>query len=243
MQTQFALAQGVMLQQFAQQNNKPKDFVLTPVRQSAPIDSVIASEDLATDFANIGVGNDRTEWSPTNRLTRSEPSLQRHLNRQWLAAPFSGCATENYRPNLALPARAERRRATWYATMAGAACEAGIPVNLLDALVIAESRYDPAALSPKGAAGLAQLMPDSARRLGVSNVWDPNANLRGGAHLLRTLLDEFGRFDLALAAYNAGAGRVRATRQVPMIPETVRYVAKILNTMRDQFLNTTGGSP
>jgi soluble lytic murein transglycosylase-like protein len=131
---------------------------------------------------------------------------------------------------------AERRRATWYASMAEAACEAGVPVNLLDALVIAESRYNPAALSPKGAAGLAQLMPDSARRMGVSNVWDPNANLRGGARLLRTLLDEFGRFDLALAAYNAGAGRVRASGQVPKIPETMQYVSRILVTMRDQFL-------
>ncbi|KUR75380.1 lytic transglycosylase [Novosphingobium sp. Fuku2-ISO-50] len=127
--------------------------------------------------------------------------------------------------------------------MVGAACAAGVPVNLFDALVIAESRYNPAARSPKGAVGLAQLMPESARRFGVGNVWDPDANLRGGARLLRTLLDEFGRFDLALAAYNAGAGRVRAAGQVPRIPETLRYVSSILLTMRDQFMGKAGKLP
>ncbi len=119
--------------------------------------------------------------------------------------------------------------------MANAACEAGIPVNLFDALLAQESRYNPMALSPKGAAGLAQLMPDRARRLGVRNVWDPMENMRGGARYLRSLLDEFGRFDLALAAYNAGEGRVRGTGRVPRIRETVGYVSRILLTMRDQF--------
>lgn len=118
-----------------------------------------------------------------------------------------------------------------------------MPIALLDAVVIEESGYNPAALSPKGAAGLAQLMPDSARRLGVGNVWDPAANLRGGAHFLRALLDEFGRIDLALAAYNAGAGRVRAMRQVPKIPETLHYVSGILNTMRSQLLTAKAQMP
>ena len=239
----FAEAQSVLLQQFVQRDNKTKGIVLAPIRQPTTTNDLAASMDLATDFADIGAGNDQPPWNPTNRLAQSERSQRRHLNRRWLAATFSGCATENYRPNPALPAMAERRRATWYNAMASAACEAGIPVNLLDALVIAESRYNPAALSPKGAAGLAQLMPDSAQRFGVSNVWDPNANLRGGARLLRTLLDEFGRFDLALAAYNAGAGRVRATGRVPRIPETVRYVSTILVTMRDQFLRNGGNPP
>lgn len=78
-------------------------------------------------------------------------------------------------------------------------------------------------------------MPSSARKLGVRNVWNPVENMRGGARYLRALLDEFGRFDLALAAYNAGEGRVRAARQVPRIRETVNYVSSILLTMRDQF--------
>lgn len=235
--SQFAIAQGIMLQQFSQQISKHKDFVLEPISQLQPASGVADSKDLAADFAELGGSNDQSVWDSANRLVQNEPWKRRRLNREFLAEPFAACAFEAYHPNSALPAMAERRRATWYNSLANAACEAGIPVDLLDALVIAESRYNPAARSPKGAAGLAQLMPDSARRLGVNNVWDPIANLRGGAHILRALLDEFGRFDLALAAYNAGAGRVRATRQVPRIPETVRYVSEILITMRDQFLS------
>ena len=236
--SQAVFAQGVVLQDFTQQSSKSKDFVLAPARQQQASE-VADSRNLAADFAGFAADSDRDISPPANRLMQSEPSARSHRNRQWLSASRFGCTADAYRPNPTLPAIAERRRATWYASMAEAACEAGVPVNLLDALVIAESRYNPAALSPKGAAGLAQLMPDTARRIGVGNVWDPNTNLRGGARLLRTLLDEFGRFDLALAAYNAGAGRVRATGQVPRIPETLRYVSGILVTMRDQFLRNT----
>ena len=119
--------------------------------------------------------------------------------------------------------------------MAEAACEAGLPVRLFDALIIQESRYNPVAVSPKGATGLAQLMPGSARILGVRNILDPRENMRGGARYLRALLDEFGRFDLALAAYNAGAGRVRATGRVPRIAETIHYISNILVTMQRQL--------
>jgi soluble lytic murein transglycosylase-like protein len=123
-----------------------------------------------------------------------------------------------------------------YTTSADAnACEAGVPARLFDALIIQESRYNPVAVSPKGATGLAQLMPASARFLGVRNILDPRENMRGGARYLRALLDEFGRFDLALAAYNAGAGRVRATGRVPRINETIHYVSNILVTMQRQL--------
>jgi len=106
-------------------------------------------------------------------------------------------------------------------------------VPLLDALIIQESRYNPFALSPKGASGISQLMPGRARMLGVRDVWNPIENMRGSARYLRSLLDEFGRFDLALAAYNAGEGRVRTRRQIPRIPETIGYVSRILLTMRN----------
>ncbi|WP_246027395.1 lytic transglycosylase domain-containing protein [Novosphingobium umbonatum] len=147
----------------------------------------------------------------------------------------SQCENRPYAPSPHLPRDAERRRAIWYPAMAQAACEAGLPVHLFDALIIQESRYNPVAVSPKGATGLAQLMPASARILGVRNILDPRENMRGGARYLRALLDEFGRFDLALAAYNAGAGRVRATGRVPRITETIHYVSNILVTMQRQL--------
>ena len=145
------------------------------------------------------------------------------------------CWAEPYLPSPQLPDQAERHRAAWYSSMVAAACEAGVPARLFDALIIQESRYNPVAVSPKGATGLAQLMPASARTLGVRNILDPRENMRGGARYLRALLDEFGRFDLALAAYNAGAGRVRATGRVPRITETIHYVSSILVTMQRQL--------
>ena len=149
--------------------------------------------------------------------------------------PHDPCEDRPYAPSPHLSREAERRRAIWYPAMAQAACEAGLPVHLFDALIIQESRYNPVAVSPKGATGLAQLMPASARILGVRNILDPRENMRGGARYLRALLDEFGRFDLALAAYNAGAGRVRATGRVPRITETIHYVSSILVTMQRQL--------
>lgn len=145
-----------------------------------------------------------------------------------------GCAAAPYKPSSVLSVSAERRRATWFAAMSEAACVWDVPPYLLDALIIQESRYNPAALSPKGATGIAQLMPSRARILGVRNVWNPAENLNGGARYLRSLLDEFGRFDLALAAYNAGEGRIRASHQIPRIRETVHYVANILTIMRKE---------
>ena len=91
-----------------------------------------------------------------------------------------------------------------------------------------ESRYQSAAVSPKGAFGLAQLMPGMARQLGVDS-YSLRDNLRGGARYLKQQVDRFGRYDLALAAYNAGLGRVERRRQVPRIAETQAYVRTIMS--------------
>lgn len=110
-----------------------------------------------------------------------------------------------------------------------AARQAGVDENLFDALVSTESNYDPKARSRAGAMGLAQLMPDTAAGLGVTDPFDPAQNLKGGAQYLAQLLQQFGDARLALAAYNAGPSRViKAGNQVPDIPETKRYVDKIM---------------
>lgn len=109
-----------------------------------------------------------------------------------------------------------------------AAAAANVSPALLSALVWQESRWNPQAVSPKGAMGLAQLMPATARDLGV-NPADPVQNLQGGARYLRYLLDTFdGDVEKALAAYNAGPGRVRNAGGVPPIAETRAYVASIV---------------
>ena len=120
-----------------------------------------------------------------------------------------------------------------------AATSANISPSLLASLVWQESRWNPRALSPKGAMGLAQLMPGTARQLGV-NAADPVANLVGGARYLRQLLDQFdGNVEKALAAYNAGPGRVRSAGGIPAIAETQAYVASIVRRVSSL---TTGGT-
>lgn len=143
--------------------------------------------------------------------------------------PFAAdaCAAAPYRIRGDLAASTEARRLRLYPLISQVACETGVPVGLFDALVSQESRYNLSALSPKGAMGLTQLMPGTARSLGVLDPWQPVDNLRGGARYLRQQLDEFGRVDLALAAYNAGPGRVRARGQIPPIAETIGYVAAV----------------
>jgi len=107
--------------------------------------------------------------------------------------------------------------------------EFGIDRNIFLALISAESGWNPNAVSPKGAQGLTQLMPSTAQALGVLNPFDPIQNLRGGAKYLRQMLDEFGSYELALAAYNAGPGAVKRYGGIPPFPETQNYIRKILS--------------
>ena len=100
--------------------------------------------------------------------------------------------------------------------------------NLLDALISAESSYDPGARSRAGAMGLSQLMPDTARSLGVTDPFDATQSLHGGAKYLRRLLDQFNDIPKALAAYNAGPGAVTKHGGIPPYAETQAYVQKIM---------------
>jgi soluble lytic murein transglycosylase-like protein len=104
---------------------------------------------------------------------------------------------------------------------------------LIEAVVWQESRWHPAARSTAGARGLAQLMPGTAQSLGV-NPDDPLANLEGGARYLRRLLDHFdGDIEKALAAYNAGPGRVEQAGGIPRIRETQTYVTAVMGRLSD----------
>ncbi|ACB34876.1 Lytic transglycosylase catalytic [Leptothrix cholodnii SP-6] len=116
------------------------------------------------------------------------------------------------------------------AVFASAAREHGVPASLLMAVAAAESGFNARAVSPKGALGLMQLMPQTARQHGVREVWSVLDNVRGGAAHLRQLLTRFpGRPALALAAYNAGEQAVlKAGSQIPPFDETQRYVPKVL---------------
>jgi soluble lytic murein transglycosylase-like protein len=111
-----------------------------------------------------------------------------------------------------------------------AAASNGLPEALLHAVIRIESGYNPSARSVKGAAGLMQLMPDTAREMGVTNVWDPRSNIQGGARYLKQLMVMFGNdVSLAVAAYNAGPAAVsKRGNVIPPFAETQRYVPDVL---------------
>lgn len=115
------------------------------------------------------------------------------------------------------------------------AAEQGLDPSLIKAVALTESGFNPRAVSPKGARGLMQLMPATARQYGVSDPHDPYQSLRAGASHLRSLLVEFkGDLSLALAAYNAGSGAVRRYGGVPRYRETQDYVRKVQSRMGAQ---------
>lgn len=105
----------------------------------------------------------------------------------------------------------------------------GIDARLVEAIIAVESAFDPGAVSPKGAMGLMQLMPETAGRYAVQNPFDPLENIAGGIRYLRDLLSRFqGDLHWALAAYNAGETAVAAYRGIPPYRETRDYVTKVL---------------
>ena len=108
------------------------------------------------------------------------------------------------------------------------AVEHGVAPQLVKSLIRAESNGDPTAVSPKGAMGLMQLMPETAKENGVSNPFDPISNIHGGVRYLKRLLEQFsGDVSLALAAYNAGPEKVRKYQGIPPYPETRKFVQKV----------------
>ena len=128
-----------------------------------------------------------------------------------------------------MPSEADIRRFSSIVDVA--ARSHGVEPALVQAVITAESGFNPNALSRKGASGLMQLMPETARRYGVRNIFDPVENIHGGVRYLRDLLAMFnGDMRLALAGYNAGENAViRAGNRVPPYVETQNYVPKVID--------------
>lgn len=108
---------------------------------------------------------------------------------------------------------------------------------LVHSVIAVESNYDPLAVSPKGAEGLMQLIPSTARRFGVDDSFDPRQNIEAGVRYLRYLKDRFQDDRLALAAYNAGEGAVERFKGIPPFSETKQYVERVGQKYREALAN------
>ncbi len=140
---------------------------------------------------------------------------------------------ERNRVRLASEAQEGRRAYSVSSIVVRAAVKHRLDPALVRAVIHVESRANTVGVSPKGARGIMQLMPGTARRLGVVNIHDPVQNINGGSKYLRVLLDMFGNdLKLALAAYNAGPAAVRQYRGIPPYPETQKYVKKVMTAYR-----------
>lgn len=111
---------------------------------------------------------------------------------------------------------------------------ADLDPRLVQAVMQVESGFNPRALSNKGAMGLMQLMPDTARQLRVEDPWKPEENVRGGVTYLKQMLERFRDLELALAAYNAGPEAVERHRGIPPYRETQEYVRKVLRLLEGE---------
>ncbi len=164
----------------------------------------------------------------TGRLVRSVVATTRREEPGRVARPADPIAAPSAQPAPALSAAAIAE------LVERAAAQHSLPSALIHSVIKVESNYNPSAVSPKGALGLMQLIPATARRFGVSDVFDPADNIQGGAKYLRYLLDIYGGdYPLALAAYNAGEGAVAKYGTVPPYPETQNYLKLVARQLRE----------
>lgn len=203
-----------------------------------------APQDGLLDDARNGISNLERRFAAFTQVLRRElSSLESRcasaLRSLFAPAPQqSGSAVAG--PGAAAgPGGASQAGSSRYAGIVDAAARRNrLDPALLDAVIGQESAFRPDAVSTAGAVGLMQLMPATAKELGVADPFDPAQNVEGGAKYLRSLIDRYGgRLDLALAAYDAGPGAVDRFGGIPPYAETQRYVASIMAGYRSAVLH------
>lgn len=186
---------------------------------TGPLEPAPAPRPSADSFPNL---QGRLPGLPSARVTNPALSGLPGLSGSMPLDPMAGGLTLS-------SSAAPNGREAWLPAVREMAANHGIDPALFESLVEQESGFNPAAVSRAGAQGLTQLMPATAKMLGVSDPFDPIQNLDGGARYLAQMLQQFGGDErLALAAYNAGPGAVKRNGGIPPYTETQNYVAKIM---------------
>lgn len=186
----------------------------------------VAPSAVAESATGIATSHDPAAFTLIEHGSRPHPTHQLADQRPQGSAPASSSVAGTMQS--ARRPRSSRARDRVILHIHAAERRHGLPIGLLDALVAAESGYRPNAVSRAGAAGLGQLMPATARSLGVADRFDVRANLDGAARYLRSMIDRFGSITNALAAYNAGPGAVLRVGGIPNNGETRGYVKRVL---------------
>ena len=163
--------------------------------------------------------------------------LQEEEKRITSSKSLPSLETDSYDPSDAKIPGTKRKvsKSEWDKHIARYAKEYGVDEDLVRAVIKTESANNPDALSNKGAMGLMQLMPQTAKMLGVNDAWDPEQNIRGGVKYLSQLSDKFdGDIVKILAGYNAGPSKVEQFNGVPPYAETQNYVKKVVALLSDE---------
>lgn len=173
------------------------------------------------------------QTNPSNQALGTQSSQltaqQAKLGEQKMQTAMAQEATAKYAQfSENSKSRMVRKLAAYKPYIKSAAARYDLPEELIAGVIWQESRGNPRAVSHCGAMGLMQLMPGTARNLGVQNAFHPAQNIDGGAKYLRQMLDKFGKVEYAVAAYNAGPGNVQKYGGIPPFKETQNYVPKVL---------------